>query len=150
MRFGAILTKEGGATLAHFPDCPGCATQADPGEDIAVQAEEALVGWLSVALEGRTPLPVPRKRFPAGAKVLWIELPPKLAVQIALKRARADAGISQTELARRAGVSQPAIAQLENPDSNPTIETLQKVAKALGARLEVTLERGTARFPVRS
>ena len=42
--------------------------------------------------------------------------------------------------AKRAGVSQPAIAQLEHPDSNPTVETLQKVARALGATLLVSLE----------
>ena len=36
-------------------------------------------------------------------------------------------------------VSQQQIAKLENPESNPTIGTLEKVARALGASLEIGL-----------
>jgi predicted transcriptional regulator len=43
---------------------------------------------------------------------------------------REDLGLTQPELAKLAGVSQPAIAQLESPDSNPTIDTLNRVARA--------------------
>ena len=34
MQYPAIITQEGKQTLAEFPDCPGCQTFADPGEDI--------------------------------------------------------------------------------------------------------------------
>jgi transcriptional regulator with XRE-family HTH domain len=40
-------------------------------------------------------------------------------------------GLTQAKLA---GVSQPAIAQLESPDSNPTIDTLNRVTGAMGPR----------------
>ena len=147
MRYPAIITKERKATLAEFPDCPGCQTFAEPGESIEVQAADALAGWLESELaEGRTP-PRPGKRLPK--KGMWIEVPPLLAVRLALRRAREDASLSQAELAKRAGVSQPMIAQLEHPDSNPTIQTLQKVARALGASLHVSLEltgSGQARY----
>ena len=64
MRYPAIITKEGKKTLAHFADCPGCQTEADPGEDIAVQAADALTGWLeSHLLLGRVP-PRPSARKP--------------------------------------------------------------------------------------
>ena len=138
MRYPAIITKEGKATLAEFPDCPGCQTFAEPGEDIRSQAADALRGWLESELaEGRTP-PVPRARLPRGG--IWVAVPPPLAVRISLKRARAAAGLTQAQLAKRVGISQPAIAALEHPDSNPTLETLEKVARALGARVEVSIE----------
>ena len=48
-------------------------------------------------------------------------------------------GWSQQELAKRVGTKQPVISRLESGASNPTIELLQRVAKALELRLEVSL-----------
>src|SRR5262245_46797935 len=131
MRYVATLQKEGRYVLAFFPDCPGCQTQADPGESIAVQAAEALEGWIEATLAASELPARPSKRAPRGASVIWVEVPPRLAVKLELRWARVAAGLSQAALARRAGVSQPMIAKLEHPDYNPTIETLEKVAAAL-------------------
>lgn len=136
MRYAAIITKEGRNTLAEFPDCPGCQTFAEPGERIEDQAAEALQGWLEAHLITGDVPPKPSRRAPKG-KVLWVEVPARLAVKLYLRWERADAGLTQTQLARRAGVTQQAIAKLEHPRANPTIETLEKVAAALGVRVEV-------------
>lgn len=49
--------------------------------------------------------------------------------------------LSQQELADRLGISQPAMAQIENPGAKPQRKTLQKVAAALGLSVEqLTLE----------
>ena len=48
-------------------------------------------------------------------------------------------GLSQTELAKRANVSQQQIAKLERPGENPTIGTIQKIAKALRLNAEIKL-----------
>ncbi len=45
-------------------------------------------------------------------------------------------GITQQELGDKTGMSQPAIAQIENSESKPKTKTLGKIAKALGVRLE--------------
>ena len=58
---------------------------------------------------------------------------------LVIREARAAAGLTQTELARRAGMSQPVIARLERPGANPRAATLAKVLEAAGHRL--TLER---------
>lgn len=138
MRYPAIIEKEGRKTLAIFPGCSGCQTEADPKEDIADQAADALKGWLESHLAlGRVP-PRPPARKPKGNAV-WVEVPAKLAVKLLVRWARHDAGLTQAELAKRARVSQQMVAKLENPDYNPTVETLEKVAAALGARLEVNL-----------
>jgi len=140
MRYPAIITKEGKSVLAEFPTCPGCQTFAPPGRDIEREATEALHGWLETYLQERKLPPRPPETYRARhGHLLWVPVEPKLAVKLELRWAREKAGLTQAELAKRAGVSQPAIAQLENPDSNPTIETLQKVAKALGSELSIRL-----------
>jgi transcriptional regulator with XRE-family HTH domain len=55
-----------------------------------------------------------------------------------LARARRDAGLTQAALAQRLGISQAAVAQLEQPDSNPRIATLDRALRAAGAELTLT------------
>ena len=55
--------------------------------------------------------------------------------------ARADAGLTQQQLARRLGVTQAAVARLERPAANPTIATLERVLRAIGCELELRLRR---------
>ena len=52
-----------------------------------------------------------------------------------LKDARTRAGLTQAELARRLGVSQAAVAKLERPGANPTVDTLDEALWASGHRL---------------
>jgi uncharacterized protein len=60
---------------------------------------------------------------------------PNLAATI--RRARADAGLSQTDLASRAGTSQPALARYETGATLPTVPTLERLLSACGRRLEI-------------
>ena len=48
-----------------------------------------------------------------------------------IKKSREDNGLTQSELAERAGVSQPLIALIESNDVDPTIDTLYSVVAAL-------------------
>ena len=56
-------------------------------------------------------------------------------------RARAEAGLTQAEVAQRIGTTQSAIARLESTQGkhSPSIATLQKYAKALGYTVQVKL-----------
>ena len=56
-------------------------------------------------------------------------------------KARAEAGLTQAEVAARIGTTQSAVARLESPGAkhSPSIATLQKYAKAIGYRVEVRL-----------
>src|SRR5438445_590854 len=81
--------------------------------------------------------PRPPRSFKARkGTVLWVPVDPKLAVKLELRWMREELGLTQAELAKLAGVSQPAIAQLESPDSNPTIDTLNRVASAMAAQID--------------
>jgi transcriptional regulator with XRE-family HTH domain len=55
-----------------------------------------------------------------------------------LADARRQAGLTQAVLARRLGISQAAIARLEQPESNPRIATLDRALRATGAELIIS------------
>lgn len=52
---------------------------------------------------------------------------------------RVDADLTQVELARRIGTTQSAIARMENGGTRPTLETLERVAGAVGQELAVVV-----------
>jgi len=56
-------------------------------------------------------------------------------------KARAAAGITQAEIAKRIGTTQSAVARLESGRGkpSPSLATLRKYAHALGCRLELKL-----------
>jgi transcriptional regulator with XRE-family HTH domain len=52
-------------------------------------------------------------------------------------RLRVEAGLTQRELGSRMGTTQSAIARMEGGGTHPTLETLRKLAAAVGADLVV-------------
>lgn len=52
-----------------------------------------------------------------------------------LRDARQRAGLTQAQLAARLGVSQAAVAKLERPGANPTVDTLDRALWATGHQL---------------
>ncbi len=66
-----------------------------------------------------------------ATKAVFTALGSKLAAHRMLCR------ISQAELARRTGISQPNISRIENGQYNPTVGTLKKLADGLGRELKI-------------
>jgi len=62
-----------------------------------------------------------------------------LRVGMEIAKMRQKKRLSQAQLAARAGMSAPNISRIENsPAQNITLETLVKIARALGRGVEVT------------
>jgi len=58
----------------------------------------------------------------------------------AIKSARQAQGVSLAELSRRTGVSKSSLSRLENdPNANPTVTTLMRLAEALGQQITIQL-----------
>ena len=64
----------------------------------------------------------------------------EFALATALIGARAQAGLTQEEVAQRMGTTQSVIARLEGGRSKPSTTTLAKFAKATGTRLRVSFD----------
>lgn len=54
-------------------------------------------------------------------------------------RKRLEKGLTQKQLADKIGTKQSAIARLEGGTTNPSIAFLEKVAKALGGKLQISI-----------
>jgi transcriptional regulator with XRE-family HTH domain len=54
-----------------------------------------------------------------------------------LRAVRRRRGLSQAELARRAGTSQPVVSAYEHGRRDPTYSTLRRLVEASGERLEL-------------
>ena len=57
----------------------------------------------------------------------------------AVLSARAAAGISQKRLAALTGIDQSDISKIERGVANPSVATLDRIAKALGGKLSITI-----------
>jgi transcriptional regulator with XRE-family HTH domain len=60
-----------------------------------------------------------------------------------IREARLKAGLTQAAVAARLGATQAAVARLERQGANPTVETLDRVMKAMGHRLELSARPNT-------
>ena len=69
------------------------------------------------------------------------------AVAALIRRTRAGAGLSQVELAKRAGTSQPALARYETGATLPTLPTLERLLLACGRQLHLRSVRTTEPSP---
>jgi transcriptional regulator with XRE-family HTH domain len=58
----------------------------------------------------------------------------------AVIEARNRAGLTQQELARKMGTTQPVVARLESGRVRPSMRTLERLAQATGSRLLIRLE----------
>jgi transcriptional regulator with XRE-family HTH domain len=82
-----------------------------------------------------------------GAAERVAEIEDELRLAAGLTALREQAGLSQRELARRIGVSQPRVATIEQ-SRNVTIEVLEQYIHALGGRLEITVLKGNRKVPL--
>lgn len=67
-----------------------------------------------------------------------------------LRDARRSAGLTQAELARRAGTSQAMVARYETGVASPTVRTLQRLLRAVGRELELSSVTAQTGDPVSS
>ena len=63
-------------------------------------------------------------------------MPDKTSKHIAwkLKQLRLQKGLTQVELARKAGINDNYYAKIERSALKPSVETLEKIVKALGVK----------------
>lgn len=64
----------------------------------------------------------------------------EFAIVEALIRARAEAGLTQSQIAERMNTTQSVVARLEAQAHRASLKTLRSYAEATGHRLRITLE----------
>ena len=64
----------------------------------------------------------------------------EFALAKAVIEARNRAGLTQVQLARRMGTTQPVVARLEGGRTRPSLRTLERLARATESRLLIRFE----------
>jgi predicted RNase H-like HicB family nuclease len=105
---------------AYVPDLPGCVSSSKTRRGIERLIREAIVFHLEGLAEDGVEPPVPSNGIVANLRAKRIEL-----------------GVTQSEMARRLGISQTHISVLENGVKIPSIERVEAYAAALGLQLSL-------------
>lgn len=79
------------------------------------------------------------EEFPTDPAIA-AEVDPPHTLASNVYRLRKDRGLTQEQLAEAVGVRQPRIAEVERGDANPRLDTLAKLAHALGVPVFALLD----------
>ena len=71
---------------------------------------------------------------------VYVALEEEFALASAVIEARSRVGLTQQELARKMGTTQPVVARLESGRTRPSMRTLERLATATGSRLLISFE----------
>ena len=136
MTYTAIIKKSNGAYLIEFPDIPNINTYGETITDALNNAKEALNGCLESDFERGFKLPKPGEKTHRNGYAIEVE--PHICLAYQLRKIRN--GVSQSEIAKKLGISYQAYQKLENPRKcNPTIKTLEKISEVFGKNLVISL-----------
>lgn len=138
LAYFAKITKQGDRQfLVEFPDLPGCLTEGHSLKEALENAQEALNGYLASLCDRHLNIKNPKVR--KGKEYHSIDVDIRLAFAISLRQIRKKHGYTQSDVARKLHISQQAYAKLETPDANPSLDTIEKISKALGSKVEFKL-----------
>ena len=71
-------------------------------------------------------------------KAEYDALEPEYTIMCALIEARKSSGLTQQQLSERTGIAQCDISKLERGNANPSLRTLQRLAKGMCMRLNLS------------
>lgn len=64
-------------------------------------------------------------------------LEPEFSLMQAMIDARKSSGLTQKQLSERTGIAQSDISKLESGNGNPSLRTLERLAKGMGMRVQI-------------
>lgn len=100
-----LIRQDEATWFARVAELPGCITEGDSAEDAATMIQDAMAGWIDLALaDGRT-IPEPRPAEEFSGKFV-IRVPKSLHRELVDTAAREGVSLNQfiaTELARAVG-----------------------------------------------
>jgi ribosome-binding protein aMBF1 (putative translation factor) len=70
-------------------------------------------------------------------KAIWDASEAEYALISALIKARNASGLTQQQLAAKTGIDQAILSRIENGKANPSIATLNKLAKGMDKKLKI-------------
>lgn len=143
--YWAILYRdpEDRTLVVEFPDHPTVLTYGNDREHAIEMAKEALNAALESDYDRHVPLPKPsgKPKAKKGQEAVFIALDPEVRTAFLVRGWREESGLSQSQMAKRMGISTQAYQRMERPGrSNLTVATLDRIAQAIGKHLVLQTE----------
>ena len=133
MVYNCEIEQEGDMFLVRFPDMPNVLTFGDNHEHALEMAKEALEVCMESDISRGMSVPPPA--YAGGYPVCVAS---HIALSLKLRDLRGNR--SQTDIASKLGLTYQAYQRLENPrKANPTVKTLEKIARVYGRELSISL-----------
>ena len=127
-----------GILIVTFRDIPEAITQGLGEKDAVVQAmdclEEAIAGRIAEGSE----IPMASK---AARGERLIPLPAPMAAKAALKFGMSEAGMTNTQLARKLGCDEREVRRMLNPRHPTKLPRIREALEVLGLRLVVSVDQ---------
>ena len=68
----------------------------------------------------------------------WDALETKTQIMHEMIKARLEAGMTQKQLSEKTGINQSNLSRIESGAGNPSVETLERIASALGKKVSIS------------
>jgi len=126
-----------GRPVVSFPDFPHAHTDGKDAAEAMEEAIDCLGSVIARHIAERLEIPAPSR--PRRGQQM-VSVPFWIAGKLALYLALREQGVTNTELARRLGVSETVVRRMLDPGHDTRSEKLQTALEALGKRMVVTVE----------
>lgn len=128
--------KRDGGYVVTCRDMPEVITQGDTVEEAVVEAADALEEAVAGRIDDKRDIPVPtaKKR---GERI--VSVPPSMALKAAVYLAVRDAGISNSELARRLRLDEKEARRILDPHHPTKLPRIEAALAALGRQVRMEL-----------
>jgi antitoxin HicB len=138
LAYPATLTRdETGRILVRFVDLPHTATDGKDEAEAMAEAIDCLASVLSIGMSLKEEIPPPsRSRRGLVMVPVSLDVAPKLALYQAMRKAK----LSNSELARRLGVTEAVVRRMLDPAHKTKALKLHAALETLGTRLIVSTE----------
>ncbi len=133
----AIERDETGFYLVTFPDFPEAATDGRSEEEALHEATDALEEAIAGRINRGDKIPHPSRPKPDQA---IMPIPAQMAAKAALYLAVKEAGIRNTELARRLGANEKEVRRLLDPHHKSKLPRIEAALEVLGKNLVISME----------
>lgn len=137
LSYPVTLTQDSnGSLLVGFPDLPTANSVGSNPEEALANAADALETALELCVDERRAIPMPSPVKDGEASVT---LPALSTAKVLLWNEMLSQQIRKGELARRLGLQLPQVDRLFDLAQPSGIDLLERVAHALGRRIELRL-----------
>ena len=128
--------KQDGGYVVSCRDMPEVITQGDTVEQAIAEAADALEEAVAGRIDDKRdiPAPTPKKRGERDVSV-----PPSMALKAAVYLAERDAGISNSELARRMRLDEKEARRILDPHHPTKLPRIEAALTALGRQVRMEL-----------